>query len=380
MKLASLRGGRDGRLVVVSRDLQRMLAATPVAATLQSALDDWERLGPALAALAARVEAGEGTPFDETACLAPLPRAYQWADGSAYVNHVALVRRARNAEVPPSFWHDPLMYQGGSDSFLAPRDPIRMANESWGIDFEAEVAVVTGDVPMGADLATAARAIRLVMLVNDVSLRELIPGELAKGFGFFQSKPSSAFAPLAVTPGELGAAWDGGRLHRPLEVELNGAPFGRADAGVDMTFDFPALVATPREPAPAVRGLDHRFRHCPNRGADGGPGLPVSEGGVGYSCIAEQRTVETLRHGAPRTPFLRFGDRVRIAMRDAAGGSIFGAIDQVIERAGQRRRLRARLRLEDFLPYRLSVVANVVSAALSAAYSQRFGLSIPGGA
>ena len=264
----------------------------------------------------------------------PLPRAYQWADGSAYLNHVALVRRARNAEMPPSFWHDPLMYQGGSDSFLAPRDPIRMANESWGIDFEAEVAVVTGDVPMGADLASAAGAIRLVMLVNDVSLRELIPGELAKGFGFFQSKPSSAFAPLAVTPGELGAAWDGGRLHRPLEVELNGAPFGRADAGIDMTFDFPALVAHAARTRPLCAGSIIGSGTVSNRGADGGPGLPIGEGGVGYSCIAEQRTVETLRHGAPRTPFLRFGDRVRIAMRDAAGRSIFGAIEQVIERAG----------------------------------------------
>jgi fumarylacetoacetate (FAA) hydrolase len=316
----------------VSRDLQRMLPAGPVAATLQSALDRWDECRPALEGLAARVEAGEGERFDAAACAAPLPRAYQWADGSAYVNHVALVRRARGAELPPSFWTDPLIYQGGSDSLLGPRDPIVMDDEAWGIDFEAEVAVITGDVPQGADAARAAREIRLLALVNDVSLRELIPGELAKGFGFFQSKPSSAFSPVAVTPDELGAAWDGGRLHGALEVRRNGELFGRADAAVDMTFPFPALLAHAARTRPLAAGTILGSGTVSNRDADGGPGRPVAEGGVGYSCIAEQRTVETLRHGAPRTPFLRFGETVRIEMRDAAGGPVFGAIEQRVQR------------------------------------------------
>ncbi len=336
MKLATLKGGRDGRLVVVSRDLRRMLPATGVAPTLQAALDDWERCAPGLRALAERLEPwnGEGEPFDEAACAAPLPRAYQWLDGSAYVNHVALVRQARGAEMPPSFWTDPLMYQGGSDSLLGPRDDIRMDSEDWGIDFEAEVAVITGDVPQGADLDTARRAIRLVLLVNDVSLRNLIPGELAKGFGFLQSKPSSAFSPVACTPDELGTAWDGGRLHGVIRVDRNGVGFGRADAGIDMTFDFPTLIAHAARTRPLAAGTLVGSGTVSNRDADGGPGRAVEQGGRGYSCIAELRTVETLRHGAPRTPFLSFGEQVRIEMRDAADASLFGAIDQKVVRHG----------------------------------------------
>ncbi len=334
MRLASLKDGRDGRLVVVSRDLTRMAPADPVAPTLQAALDDWERTAPRLAALAAALEAGEitGEPFDESVCASPLPRACQWADGSAYVNHVALVRRARGAEMPASFWEDPLMYQGGSDSFLGPHDPIVVADEGWGIDFEAEIAIVTDDVPMGVRADEAGRHVRLLMLVNDVSLRNLIPGELAKGFGFFQSKPSSAFSPLALTPDEFGDAWDGRKLHLPLLSFLNDRPFGRPDAGVDMTFDFPRLIAHAAKTRPLGAGTIIGSGTVSNRDADGGPGRPIAEGGLGYSCIAEQRMVETIRDGAPRTPFLRFGDRVRIEMRDREGRSLFGAIDQQVER------------------------------------------------
>jgi fumarylacetoacetate (FAA) hydrolase len=332
MKLATLRSGsRDGQLVVVSRDLTRCLSVMPIA-TLQSALDEWDAIAGTLRVFSDRVnESGKGTmPFDPKACLSPLPRAYQWADASAYVNHVALVRKARGAEMPESFWTDPLMYQGGSDSFLAPSDPVR-GEESWGIDFEAEVAVVTGDVPLGASAEAARQAIRLVMLVNDVSLRNLIPAELAKGFGFFQSKPSSAFSPVAVTPDELGAAWDGGRLHLPLLSALNGRPFGKPDAGTDMTFDFPTLISHAARTRPLAAGTIIGSGTVSNRGADGGPGKPMGEGGVGYSCIAEQRVVETIRTGAAKTPFLRSGDRVRIEMLDADGRSIFGAIDQMVE-------------------------------------------------
>jgi fumarylacetoacetate (FAA) hydrolase len=332
MKLATLRSGsRDGQLVVVSNDLTRSLSVMPFA-TLQSALDEWDALSPTLRVFSDRVNASDkGTqPFDPKNCLAPLPRAYQWADASAYVNHVALVRKARGAEMPESFWNDPLMYQGGSDSFLAPHDPIR-GDESWSIDFEAEIAVVTGDVPMGASVEQARKAIRLVMLVNDVSLRNLIPGELAKGFGFFQSKPSSAFSPVAVTPDTLGDAWDGGRLHLPLLSSLNGQAFGKPDAGVDMTFDFPTLIAHAAKSRPLAAGTIIGSGTVSNRGADGGPGKPVGEGGVGYSCIAEQRVVETILTGAAKTPFLKSGDRVRIEMRGADGASIFGAIDQAVE-------------------------------------------------
>lgn len=336
MKLASLKHGRDGRLVVVSADLTRATDAFFIAPTLQAALDDWDKVAPRLSDLAEQLEHGSvpAFRFHEHDCASPLPRAYQWADGSAYVNHVELVRKARGAEMPESFWTDPLMYQGGSDAFLGPREPIRMASEEFGIDLEGEVAVVTGDVPMGASREEAAAAIRLVMLVNDVSLRNLIPGELAKGFGFFQSKPSSAFSPVAVTTDELGPAWRDGRLALSLLTYVNGKPFGRADAGVDMTFDFPALIAHAARTRPLGAGAIIGSGTVSNRGPDGGPGRPVSEGGVGYSCIAEIRMVETIRDGAPRTPFLAFGDMVRVEMKDARGHSIFGAIEQKVERHG----------------------------------------------
>ena len=333
MKLSSLNQGRDGRLVVVSRDLTRATDAFFIVPTLQGALDDWNRLEPRLRDLAAQLELGSvpSFRFHEHDCASPLPRAYQWADGSAYVNHVELVRRARGAEMPASFWTDPLMYQGGSDSFLGPRDPIPALDEGHGIDFEAEIAVITGDVPMGASPEEAAAAIRLVVLVNDVSLRNLIPAELAKGFGFFHAKPSSTLSPAAVTPDELGDAWDGGRLHLPLLSSLNGAPFGRPDAGADMTFDFPTLIAHAARTRPLVAGSIVGSGTVSNKGRDGSPGRPVGEGGLGYSCIAELRTVETINSGKPATPFMRFGDRIEIEMPDAAG-SIFGAIDQQVVR------------------------------------------------
>ncbi len=334
MKLATLRNGtRDGRLVVVSRDLTRFTDASFLVPTLQAALDDWGRIAPHLEALAESLEHGAvpAERFHEHDAMSPLPRAYQWADGSAYVNHVELVRKARGAEMPESFWNDPLIYQGGSDSFIGPRDPILMADEAWGIDMEGEVAVVVDDVAMGAGREAARDAIRLVMLVNDVSLRGLIPAELAKGFGFFQSKPSSAFSPVAVTPDELGEAWDGGKLHLPLIVDYNGKPFGRADAGIDMTFDFPTLIAHAAKTRPLGAGTIIGSGTVSNK-LDGGPGKPVGEGGVGYSCIAEIRTIETIDHGAPKTPFMRFGDTVRIEMKDKAGRSIFGAIEQTVER------------------------------------------------
>jgi fumarylacetoacetate (FAA) hydrolase len=336
MKLATLKDStRDGRLVVVSRDLSRA-APVPHVKTLQAALDDWDSIAPELLNLSARLDQGmiAGTmEFKAEECLSPLPRAYQWADGSAYVNHVELVRKARGAEMPPSFWTDPLMYQGGSDTFLAPTQDIPLGDESWGCDLEAEVAVITGDVAQGATPAQAGAAIRLLLLVNDVSLRGLIPNELAKGFGFFQSKPSSAFSPCAVTPDELGTAWDGGRLHRPLVSHIDGFELGHPDAGVDMTFDFPTLVAHAAKTRALGAGAIIGSGTVSNRGADGGPGKRVEDGGVGYSCLAEARTVETLQQGKPQTPFLRRGNRVRIEMFDAAGRSIFGAIDQLVGKA-----------------------------------------------
>jgi fumarylacetoacetate (FAA) hydrolase len=335
MKLATLRDGtRDGRLVVVSRDLARCMSVPGIATTLQQALDDWRPSAMELREVFDLLNDGSvaGEPFDEAACLSPLPRAYQWADGSAYVNHVELVRKARGAEMPASFWTDPLMYQGGSDAFLAPREPIRMADEGWGIDFEAEVAVVTDDVPMGVAAADADGHIRLLMLVNDVSLRGLIPAELAKGFGFFHAKPSSAFSPVAVTPDELGDAWDGGKLDLPLLSTLNGQPFGRPRAGVDMTFDFPTLVAHAAKTRPLAAGTIVGSGTVSNKGKDGGPGKPIAQGGDGYSCIAEVRVVETLLEDKPHTPFMRFGDRIRIEMLDVQGHSIFGAIEQAVER------------------------------------------------
>lgn len=331
MKLASLKHGRDGRLVVVSSNLDRYLPASDVAPTLQAALDDWKKTRPALEAIAAKLDAGEGEPFDQSACASPLPRAFQWADGSAYVNHVELVRKARGAEMPATFWTDPLMYQGGSDAFLGPHDPIPMGDEAWGIDFEAEIVVVTDDVPMGVSADDAVDHVQLIMLVNDVSLRNLIPGELAKGFGFFQSKPSSAFSPVAVTPGELGSAWKDAKVHLPLLSVLNDTPFGKPDAGIDMTFDFGQLVAHAAKTRPLGAGALIGSGTVSNK-LDGGPGKPVANGGVGYSCIAEIRTIETISDGIPTTPFMQFGDRVRIEMRDAAGKSIFGAIDQVVEK------------------------------------------------
>jgi fumarylacetoacetate (FAA) hydrolase len=334
MKLATLKNGtRDGKLVVVSRDLTRFTDASFLAPTLQAALDDWRRIAPHLATLAESLEHG-AVPlarFHEHEAHSPLPRAYQWADGSAYLNHVELVRKARGAEMPEGLRTDPLIYQGGSDSFVPPREPIRVAEEAWGVDFEAEVAVIVDDVAMGAGDRAAREAIRLVMLVNDVSLRGLIPAELAKGFGFFQGKPSSAFSPVAVTPDELGDAWDGGKLHLPLCVDWNGSPFGRANAGVDMAFDFPALIAHAARTRPLAAGTIIGSGTVSNR-LDGGPGKPVSEGGAGYSCIAEQRVIETMAKGSASTPFLRFGDTVRIEMKDAAGHSVFGAIEQTVER------------------------------------------------
>ena len=335
MKLATLKaGGRDGTLVVVNRDLTRCQTAGGVAPTLQKALDDWDEARPALQAVYDALNHGEARhamPFEPRDCHSPLPRAYQWADGSAYINHVELVRKARGAELPPEFYVDPLMYQGGSDSFVGPRDPVLACDEAWGIDFEAEVAVVTGDVPIGASPEQCAAQIRLLMLVNDVSLRNLIPAELAKGFGFLQSKPASAFSPVAVTPDELGVAWHGSRVHLPLEVELNGEPFGKPDAGIDMIFDFAQLIAHLAKTRELEAGSVIGSGTVSNK--QGGLfGSSVANGGVGYCCIAELRMYETIERGKPKTPFMRFGDRVRIEMKDDNGASIFGAIDQLVER------------------------------------------------
>ncbi|HIC8859698.1 TPA: fumarylacetoacetate hydrolase family protein [Aeromonas hydrophila] len=327
MKLATLNNGkRDGALVVVSRDLSRAVRVPQLAATLQAALDEWAELAPKLTAVYQQLNDGacaDAFPFDETACLSPLPRAYQWADGSAYVNHVELVRKARGAEMPLSFWHDPLMYQGGSDSFLPPRGTIPMGSEEWGIDFESEIAVITDDVPMGTSPQAVAGHIKLLMLVNDVSLRNLIPGELAKGFGFFQSKPSSSFSPLAITPDELGDDWRDGKVHLPLETHLNGALFGAPDAGVDMTFNFYELIAHAAKTRPL------------------GAGCIIGSGTVsnydrsrGSSCLAELRMLEIIESGQATTPFLRFGDTVSIAMQDRNGMSLFGTILQRVTPAG----------------------------------------------
>jgi fumarylacetoacetate (FAA) hydrolase len=332
MKLGSLKEGRDGRLVVVSHDLAWCADATHVAPTLQAALDEWERVEPLLRLLD-RDLAYATIPrdrFHERHAAAPLPRAFQWADGSAYVNHVELVRKARGAEMPASFWTDPLMYQGGSDEMLGPRDPIPLADESWGCDFEAEIVVVTGDVPRGVSADQALGHIRLVGLVNDVSLRNLIPAELAKGFGFLQSKPASALSPVLVTPDELGEAWQGGRLRGVLKVDLNGRPFGRADAGEDMTFDFGTLIAHLAKTRNIGAGSIIGSGTVSNRDADGGPGRPVDRGGRGYSCLAEVRTVETILDGRPATGFLKHGDTVRIWMDDEHGHPIFGVIEQTV--------------------------------------------------
>ncbi len=330
MKLGSLKGGRDGRLVVVSDDLAWCADATHIAPTLQAALDDWAEVAPRLELLATDL-AHEVIPmmrFHERQADAPLPRAYQWADGSAYVNHVELVRKARGAEMPESFWTDPLMYQGGSDELLGPRDPIPLADESWGCDLEAEVVVVTDDVPQGCTREEALGHIKLIGLVNDVSLRNLIPAELAKGFGFVQSKPASALSPVLVTPDALGSAWQDGKLHGILRVDFNGQPFGRADAGTDMTFDFGTLIAHLAKTRNLGAGSIIGSGTVSNRDEDGGPGKPVDRGGRGYSCLAELRTVETILDGKAATPFLKHGDSVRIWMEDETGHSIFGAIEQ----------------------------------------------------
>lgn len=321
MKLASLKHDRDGQLVVVSRDLQRMQPVASIATTMQAALDNWSNTHPALSNAYRELNENQakGLPFKTSDCAAPLPRAYQWADGSAYVNHVELVRRARGAKLPESFWHDPLMYQGGSDKFIGPNDNIEVISEDWGIDFEAEVTVITDDVPMGVTAERASDFIRLFMLVNDVSLRNLIPGELAKGFGFFQSKPSSAFSPVAVTADELGNAWDGKKLHLPLIAELNGNRIGAPNAGVDMTFDFPSLIAH----AAKSRSL--------------GAGTVIGSGTIsnrdrsnGSCCLAEVRMLETINQGEAKTPFMKFGDRIKIEMLNANQESVFGAIDQTV--------------------------------------------------
>ncbi|MCZ6720486.1 MAG: fumarylacetoacetate hydrolase family protein [Proteobacteria bacterium] len=325
MKLASLKkGGRDGTLVVVSRDLARAVAVPAIAGTLQAALDDWETAAPALASVSTELEAGkraDAFTLERAELAAPLPRAYQWADASAYVHHVALVRKARGVEMPANFWTDPLMYQGGSDSFLGPRDAIEVEDEAWGIDFEGEVAVITDDVPMASTRSAAGAHIKLLMLVNDVSLRNLIPGELTKGFGFFQGKPSTAFSPVALTPDELGEGWDGAKLHFPLLSEVNGEAFGRPSADIDMTFDFPTLIAhaarTRRLTAGSIVGSGTVSNDDPD---------------VGSSCLAERRMIEIIETGEAKTPFLSFGDRVRIEMLDAEGRSLFGAIEQEVVR------------------------------------------------
>ncbi|HEU4781044.1 MAG TPA: fumarylacetoacetate hydrolase family protein [Steroidobacteraceae bacterium] len=328
MKLATLRrGDRDGRLAIVNRAMTHCLLVPGIAPTLQAALDDWAAVGPRLAERAAALERNTAhsdvMPFDATQCAAPLPRAYHWVDGSAYVNHVELVRKARGADMPASFWTDPLVYQGGSDDLLGPRDDVPFSDAAWGIDLEAEVAVITDDVPMGTTVANAALHIKLIMLVNDWSLRGLIPGELAKGFGFYQSKPATAFSPVAVTPDELGEAWRDTKVHRPLVSRINGQDFGQPDAGTDMTFSFAQLIAHVTK----TRKL--------------GAGTIIGSGTVsnydrsrGSSCLAEKRTLEQLESGSPRTPFLQFGDRVSIEMFDTNGRSIFGALDNQVVRPG----------------------------------------------
>jgi len=334
MKLATLKNGaRDGRLVVVSKDLTRYTDAAGIAPTLQAALDKWDVYAPKLQQLAEQVELGSvpTARFHEHDCESPLPRAYQWADGSAYINHVELVRKARGAEVPESFCDDPLMYQGGSDAFLGPRDAIPLKDMAWGCDMEGEIAVITDDVPMGTSEADAAAHIKLVMLCNDVSLRGLIPGELAKGFGFFQSKPPSAFSPVAVTPDELGEAWQGSLVHLPLHVDYNGQPFGRAEAAEDATFSLARLVSHAAKTRPLSAGTVIGSGTVSNKDADGGPGKPVSEGGLGYSCIAEIRMIEKIATGEFKTPFMSPGDVVRMEMLDKSGHSIFGAIEQTVE-------------------------------------------------
>ncbi len=331
MKLATYKdGSRDGQLVVVSRDLSTAHYATGIAQTLQQVLDDWNFLSPQLQDLYVTLNSGKARhafPFDPAMCMAPLPRAYQWADGSAYINHVELVRAARDSQVPESFYTDPLMYQGGSDDFIGPRDPVVVPSESFGIDFEAEIAVVTEDVPMGSTPEQALEGIRLVMLANDVSLRNLIPAELAKGFGFFQSKPATAFSPVAVTLDELGDSWQGGRLHLTLQSTWNGRKVGMCEAGPEMTFHFGQLIAhickTRNVRAGSIVGSGTVSNQAVEKNGK-------KEWPKGYSCIAEKRAIETILDGKPSTDFMKFGDTIRIEMKGADGQSVFGAIDQVI--------------------------------------------------
>ncbi|MFB1014236.1 MAG: fumarylacetoacetate hydrolase family protein [Alteromonadaceae bacterium] len=323
MKLATLKNNtRDGQLVLVSRDLTTAVVVTDIADTLQQAIDNWSEVSNKLATVYQALNNGtlaNTLIFDQSNCESPLPRAYQWADASAYVNHVELVRKARIAEMPATFWTDPLMYQGGSDAFIGPRDDIQVASEDFGIDFESEVAVITDDVPMGASAEEAASHIKLLMLVNDVSLRNLIPAELAKGFGFFSSKPSSAFSPVAITPDELGNAWDGKKLHLPLTTHFNNQLFGQPNCGIDMTFDFPTIVAHAAITRPLSAGC-----------IVGSGTISNYDRSAGSSCLAEKRMLEIIADGKPSTSFMSFGDTVRIEMFDDNGDSIFGAIDQII--------------------------------------------------
>ena len=343
MKLATIRDGtRDGSLAIVSRDLSLAVMASEVVAgleTMQGLLDEWEELAPKAERVGSELnEAIErettppfpAFPFDPKKAIAPLPRAYQWVDGSAYVNHVELVRKARGVELPPSFWTDPLMYQGGSDTMIGATADIEVADEAYGIDLEGEVAVITGDVPMAASAEAAPAFIRLLMLVNDVSLRNLIPAELQKGFGFLHGKPSTAFSPVAVTPDELGEAWRNTSVHLPLLAEINGEPLGKPNAGRDLTFNFAQLIAHAAKTRRLSAGTIVGSGTVSNKGADGGPGRTIGDGGDGYTCLAELRTVETLLLGQPNTPFLKFGDRVGIDMLDKDGASIFGRIDQKV--------------------------------------------------
>jgi fumarylacetoacetate (FAA) hydrolase len=335
MKLASLNdGSKDGQLIVVSKDLRKFIYATDIALTMQNAMDNWDSIFDELNNLSKDLNDGkiEANKFEAKNVLPPLPRAYQWADGSAYVNHVALVRKARGAEMPDSFWSDPLMYQGGSDDFIPPLAPICLPDESWGIDMEGEIAVITGDVKMGTSPTKASNSIRLLMLVNDVSLRNLIPNELSKGFGFFQSKPSTAFSPVAVTPDELGDFWKDGKVHNVLEVDLNNEPLGRVNSGIDMTFNFPELISHACKSRNLGAGTIIGSGTVSNRDSDGGPGKSIKDGGLGYSCIAEIRMVETILKGKPLTPFMKFGDTTRIDMKGKDGSSIFGEIKQIVEK------------------------------------------------
>jgi len=322
MKLASLKSGRDGRLVVVNKTMNRYVSVTEIAPTLQNALDNWSTCGPSLRKISQALEENqiESETFDPSFCASPLPRAFHWVDGSAYVNHVELVRKARNAEIPDSFWSDPLVYQGGSDTFLAPQEDIKIADEAWGIDFEAEVAVIVDDVPMGVSEEDAAQHIQLLMLVNDVSLRNLIPGELSKSFGFYQSKPSSSFSPVAVTPDDLGEAWSDGKLHLPLRVTLNEKLIGEPNAGIDMTFNFPRLIAHVAKSRALCAGT-----------IIGSGTVSNVDRSSGSCCLAEVRMLEIIADGKPKTEFMKYGDCVSIEMLDSKGQSVFGEIKQQVQ-------------------------------------------------